>query len=125
VSLKIGGSDFSSWQKRQNLERSWKKDAVNDSRTARARRKRTEAIDLATPVWLTPKQKAEIQYLYDEARKLSLSGTKYEVDHIVPLHGEVVCGLHVPWNMRVVSKEENNRRGNREFKEALNGEDVK
>lgn len=122
--LKIGGSDFTSWQKRQNLERSWKKEAVNQSRNSRARRKRTEAIDMATPVWLTPQQKAEIASMYEEARKLSSSGTKYEVDHIVPLHGAVVCGLHVPWNMRVVSKDENNRRGNREFNEARNAEDI-
>ena len=62
----------------------------------------------ATPPWLTPKQKAEIREVYKIAITMSkTTGERYVVDHIVPLRGETVCGLHVPWNLRVITQEEN------------------
>lgn len=119
------GSEWQSWQKRQNLERSWKKEAVEHDRHARSRRKRTGAMDMATPAWLSDKQKAEIKAFYDEAKRLSkATGERHEVDHVVPLHSPVVCGLHVPWNLRVLTKEDNNRKGNRSFTEAMSNEEI-
>ena len=63
---------------------------------------------LATPKWLTRRQKSEIRQLYQIAMTMTkTTGEQYVVDHIVPLRSEFVCGLHVPWNLRVITREEN------------------
>jgi hypothetical protein len=68
----------------------------------------------ATPPWLTRKQKSEIRQLYQIAITMTqTTGEQYVVDHIVPLRGEEVCGLHVPWNLRVITQEENLKKSNK------------
>jgi hypothetical protein len=65
----------------------------------------------AQPSWVNIKTITEI---YQEAIRLTaLTGTKYHVDHIIPLRGKNVCGLHVPWNLRVIPAKENLSKGNK------------
>lgn len=65
----------------------------------------------ATPPWLTKEQISQIRAVYSEARTLSAqTGVKHDVDHIVPLAGRIVSGLHVPWNLRAIPRDVNNRR---------------
>jgi 5-methylcytosine-specific restriction endonuclease McrA len=68
----------------------------------------------ATPKWLTAEQKLEIRFHYRMAIALSRA-TKipHAVDHIIPLQGEDVCGLHVPWNLRVITQDENLKKSNK------------
>lgn len=65
----------------------------------------------ATPSWLTPEHWVQIRAVYAEAERLTReTGIEHEVDHIVPLQGKTVCGLHVPWNLRAIPAVQNNRR---------------
>ena len=74
------------------------------------RRKHREA----TPLWLTREQKGQIRELYKIAITMTkTTGEQYVVDHIIPLRSEVVCGLHVPWNLRVIPRQENLLKSNK------------
>jgi hypothetical protein len=55
--------------------------------------------------------KAAIKRFYDEARRLTReTGVPHEVDHLYPISSRVVCGLHVPENLRITTKRENARK---------------
>jgi hypothetical protein len=57
----------------------------------------------ASPAWLTEKHLQEIRNIYLVCSKVSKTTKKlHDVDHIVPLQGKNVCGLHVPWNLRII-----------------------
>ncbi len=76
--------------------------------------KRRAAIERRTPPRLTTEHLAEIRELYLlAAKKTRAEGAVYHVDHIVPLQGRCVSGLHVPWNLRVVSANENAAKSNK------------
>jgi 5-methylcytosine-specific restriction endonuclease McrA len=84
-------------------------DVVRADTSVRRRRHRE-----ATPVWLTRDERLKMRELYVQARKLTaLTNEQYVVDHIVPLQGETVCGLHVPWNLRVITQEKNLKKSNK------------
>jgi hypothetical protein len=68
----------------------------------------------ATPPWITKEQKLQIRQMYLQAQKLTkMTGERYVVDHIIPLINDAVCGLHVPWNLRVMTQEENLQKSNK------------
>lgn len=68
----------------------------------------------AMPLWLTDSDISAMNEKYREAARLTQeTGFKYEVDHIVPLNGEFVCGLHVPWNLQVITAAENRSKSNK------------
>ena len=84
-------------------------DVVRADTSVRKRRHRE-----ATPKWLTKQERLQMRDLYVQARKMTeLTRERYVVDHIVPLRGEEVCGLHVPWNLRVITQDENLKKSNK------------
>jgi hypothetical protein len=77
-------------------------------------KRRIPALKLRIPQWLTDEHWAQIDALYSEARRLTKeTGIIHNVDHVYPLRGKTCSGLHVPWNLRVVTRKENLRKANR------------
>lgn len=71
---------------------------------AKAARRRANILQ-ATPSWANLDAIAEI---YALAERMTLStGIEHHVDHIVPLKGRLVCGLHVEGNLQVITAAEN------------------
>ncbi len=76
--------------------------------------KRRAAKDQRTPNWLTHEHKAAILRVYSERARLTKeTGVVHHVDHIVPLRGKNVSGLHVPWNLQVLTAKENLSKSNK------------
>lgn len=89
------------WRKNNKAHRNF----LSSNYTYRKRR--------AAPIWLTSDQLKEIKYYYELAQEVSsLNGEEYHVDHIVPLKGKNVCGLHVPWNLQILPAKVNKEKSN-------------
>jgi hypothetical protein len=71
---------------------------------------RRDAVLLRTPAWADV---SAIKEIYADAQKLTKkTGTPYEVDHIIPLHGRYVSGLHVETNLQVITAAKNRKKSN-------------
>ena len=67
----------------------------------------------ATPPWLSSAQRGDMVKMYKLAKKFeSLFGVSYHVDHIVPINGDNICGLHVPWNLQLLESKLNIKKSN-------------
>ena len=65
----------------------------------------------ATPVWA---DQDYIKDLYRNAKEASeIFKVAFEVDHIVPLQGKDVCGLHCEYNLQILTADENRSKGNK------------
>lgn len=68
----------------------------------------------ATPKWLTKDHFTQIEVVYLKAEALRQEmGGHFEVDHIVPLSGRDVSGLHVPWNLQIIDRHSNRAKHNK------------
>lgn len=90
----------------------WRCDNPEKDRAHSAKRRSAKLN--ASPNWLNSDQLRWIAWYYKQADLLEkLTGIKYHVDHIHPLQGSTVCGLHVPWNLQVIPASENLRKHNK------------
>jgi hypothetical protein len=123
---KLAGRRY--YERNKNLvKRRAKARTVEDQRKARKKwkEKNAEKVQIdsntrrrrlreRTPKWLTKKDKSEILAIYEKAAKWTKeTGTSYVVDHILPLRGDTVSGLHVPTNLQVVTRSDNAKKSNK------------
>jgi hypothetical protein len=92
--------------------RNW--NAENKDKKAAYAAKRRAAQLQRTPPWLTEDQMWMIEQAYElAALRTKMFGFEWHVDHIVPLQGKRVSGLHVPWNLQVIPGVDNMKKSNK------------
>lgn len=85
----------------------------NKGKYAAYTRKRQAAKLQRTPAWLTPVDDFFFEEIYALAQlREELTGIKWHVDHIIPLQGKLVSGLHIPSNLQVITATENHIKSN-------------
>lgn len=112
--LRKWGMEYRSGKEEELREycKEWRKENPDLVNYHSAKRRATERK--ATPDWLSDDQLSDIKAMYSLAKKFeSLCGIKYHVDHIVPLKGKNVCGLHVAWNMQLLPASSNIAKSNK------------
>jgi 5-methylcytosine-specific restriction endonuclease McrA len=107
------------WRK-NNIERTkntynvWRKNNMDKVNFKSAKRRASKMK--RTPPWISAEQLLEIKEFYILAKELQWLSDPTDplsVDHIIPLQGENVSGLHVPWNLQILPKSQNSSKGNR------------
>lgn len=91
-------------------------------RARRAKQKDVEAAKAAfkraernkrTPSWLSAEDKRNMRKIYVFAAEMSRAyGFEWHVDHIYPLHGKLISGLHMPENLQVIPASANRQKSN-------------
>jgi len=75
--------------------------------TAKSNERRARKLN-ATPKWLTAEHHQQIIAIYKEGKEKGM-----HVDHDIPLLGKTVCGLHVPWNLQLLTPADNRKKSNK------------
>ena len=93
----------------REISRAWSK--ANRAKENERVRRRLAALQKASPAWANVE---EMRLVYQFAVALSqATGVAYEVDHIVPVRGKTVCGMHAESNLQVLRAELNRAKSNR------------
>ena len=104
--------------KRAAYERAmdWKR--KNKELSAMREAARRAGVKAKTPIWANMDA---ILGIYKDCALMRASGSDMQVDHIVPLNGATVSGLHWEGNLRIISASENSSKGNRIWPDMFEG----
>lgn len=105
------------WQQsnKDKKAKNYKNWQLNNRHKVNSYNSKRRALEVsATPAWLTTEHKSQIESFYWLAKMQNeLTDDVYHVDHMIPLKGKTVCGLHVPWNLQVLVAKENLSKSNK------------
>lgn len=110
-------------EKIKQVNAQWKRDHPEATAAilAKSKKKHSSRVNAAVMARVVRKKQAlpqwanleEIEKIYETAKVMTTNtGIRHEVDHIVPLTSDIVCGLHCEANLRVITKTENIRKLN-------------
>ena len=104
---KLDNAETHKQQKKESRQRNSSTANANNQRKIASQKERT-------PSWLTTKDLLIIKEFYKMVKeKTKATGVKYHVDHIIPLQGTNVSGLHCPSNLQVLTATENCMKSNK------------
>ena len=102
----INGTSINNPEMAKARTKAWKK--ANAGKTVAQTTMRKKYVRVRTPAWLTDIDHERIQNEYKLSAILKrLTGQEWHVDHVIPLVGKNVSGLHVPGNLRVMLGKDN------------------
>ena len=114
VKTKNSNWQTANWRKFLDISAEWKRRNRGHVNAKCAERRHAKA--LRTPSWLAEQDFTDMAKFYTLADELSCAyGFPWHVDHIIPLRGKFVSGLHVPANLQVIPGSDNMRKGNRVY----------
>lgn len=109
-------ANYYSENKDKKIERSKVNSRLHNKKypwKALARTRAYQAAKEKRAISLSDSHKSDILHIYQQSALLRHLGYDYQVDHVVPLRGKTVSGLHVPWNLQVIPASQNMSKGNK------------
>lgn len=110
----IKGRSYNISNRERRKETSKKHYELNKEKYFEKYHKRRAAKEKAVPKWYGELDKFIIEEMYDLCRmKEKMFDIPFEIDHIIPIQNDTVCGLHWHENWQILTRAENRRKSNK------------